>query len=152
MLGTYRRGLCLAFLGLALSGCVCSGSLPTADIRIRDSVLTVKVAADPGSRACGLSQRECLSPDEGMLFVFPEPEEVVFWMRDTRIPLSIAFLDEDGRILSIHQARPAQRRERYASELPALYAIELNRGWFEQHQIAAGEVVEVQLPPEVRIR
>ena len=61
-----------------------------------------------------------------MLFVLPESMEVEFWMGETRMPLSIAFLDEEGEVLDIQQTRPAQRRERYRSPAPARYAVEVN--------------------------
>ena len=136
----------------ALCGCACSRPLPTMDIAIREAVLKVEVAADPASRACGLASRDSLPQDQGMLFVLPEPDEIVFWMQDTRIPLSIAFLDEQGRILDNHQTRPLQGYERYRSSAPALYAIEVNKGWFESHGVAEGELVDIRIPEHIRIR
>ncbi len=69
-----------------------------------------------------------------------------FWMADTTLMLSIAFLDEDGRILSIHKMMPAKIQEHYRSPAPARYAIEVNQGWFAEHQIKVGEVIELHLP------
>lgn len=78
-----------------------------------------------------------------MLFVFPRPEPLTFWMKDTYIPLSIAFLDDEGRILNIEQMRPIQTREVYHSSGPSRYALEVNEGWFERHGIRAGDWVEL---------
>jgi uncharacterized membrane protein (UPF0127 family) len=137
---------------LALAGCVCSRPLPETAIPVNDTLLDLEIAADHTARACGLAYRESLPADRGMLFVMAEPTEFVLWMRDTKMPLSIAFLDEQGRILNIQDAQPAQRRERYSSPADTRYAIEVNRGWFERHQVEVGDTLEIDLPASLRVR
>jgi len=81
-----------------------------------------------------------------MLFVFPEAAPRKFWMKDTRIPLSIAFLDVDRRVLNILAMTPMQTEQRYPSTGDANYALEVNEGWFEQHGIGRRDLAEFTLP------
>ena len=73
-------------------------------------------------------------------------------MKDTRIPLSIAFLDDSGQILSIHQMAAMQTNERYRSLQPVRYALEVNQGWFTDRRIGVGDMVEMKLPVVIEIR
>jgi len=73
-------------------------------------------------------------------------------MKDTQIPLSIAFLDDTGRILSIQRMTPMQTNERYYSPQPVRYALEVNQGWFADHGIGVGDIVEMKLPVVIEIR
>ena len=73
-------------------------------------------------------------------------------MKDTHIALSIAFLDDSGRIFSIQDMTPMQTDERYFSLQPALYALEVNQGWFADHGIKVGDMVEMKLPVVIEIR
>jgi hypothetical protein len=73
-------------------------------------------------------------------------------MKDTSIPLSIAFLDDNGRILSIQRMTPMQTDERYRSPQPVRYALEVNQGWFADHGIGIGNIVEMKLPAVIEIK
>ena len=73
----------------------------------------------------------------------PKPKMLSFWMAKTQLQLSIAFLNDKGRILSIQEMKPEQTQERYRSPEPARYAIEVNQGWFAKHEIEVGDVVEL---------
>ena len=73
-------------------------------------------------------------------------------MKDTHIPLSIAFLDDSGQILSIHHMAPMQTAERYRSLQPVRYALEVNQGWFAENGIGVGDIVEMKLPVVIEIR
>ena len=73
-------------------------------------------------------------------------------MKDTHIPLSIAFLDDSGLILSIHHMAPMQTDERYRSLQPVRYALEVNQGWFAEHGISVGDMLEMKLPVVIEIR
>jgi uncharacterized protein len=88
---------------------------------------------------------EKLPKNEGMLFVFPEKTYGGFWMKNTLIPLSIAFLDSEGRILKILDMVPCKEDDcpTYQPALFYHYALEVNLGWFEQHQIKEGEFVKL---------
>ena len=93
-----------------------------------------------------------LFDDHGMLFIYPTPGPRTFWMKDTFIPLSIAFLDDNGRIISIQRMAPMQTDERYRSLQPVRYALEVNRGWFADHGIGIGNIVEMKLPAMIEIK
>ena len=129
----------------------CPFDLPMISITVKDHLLDVEVAGTPEARACGLSHRRSLPADQGMIFVYPKETPLSFWMKDTEIPLSIAFLDDTGRILSIQDMVPMQTEERYRSPRPARYALEVNQGWFLEHGVEVGDVVRFQLPQVLKI-
>ena len=83
--------------------------------------------------------RTSLPEDEGMLFVFEAARPQSFWMKNTSIPLDIAFFGPDDRILNILSMRPLDEEPRYDSEGPALYALEVNQGWFSRHGVRPGD-------------
>jgi uncharacterized membrane protein (UPF0127 family) len=136
----------------AVSVAACPRKLPTTLIDIKDARLLVEVAATPAARRCGLSLRSGLEKNQGMLFVFPATQPLTFWMKDTWIPLSIAFLDKHGRILSIQKMTPMQTAEKYRSPRPTRYALEVNQGWFEIHGVHEGDIVEFSLPIGLNIK
>src|SRR5210317_1543147 len=102
----------------------CPLELPTTAVSINGHRLIVELAATPQSRRCGLSNRAALGQSQGMLFIYPRSELRTFWMKDTRIPLSIAFLDDSRHIINIEFMSPNQTEKRYHSSKPALYALE----------------------------
>jgi uncharacterized protein len=106
--------------------------------------LTIQVADTPKKREKGLMFVEKLPKNEGMLFVFPVKTYDGFWMKNTLIPLSIAFLDSDGKILRILDMVPCKEDEcpTYDPELSYYYALEVNLGWFEKNQIKEGDFVQ----------
>ena len=112
-----------------------------AEIRVGGSTVIVEIADDPDIRSRGLMNRDSLPEDHGMLFVYPEEQILSFWMRNTRIPLDIAFIDRNGFILEIQQMEPHDDVS-HASKQPAMYALELRKGWFEDHGVEPGERVE----------
>jgi uncharacterized membrane protein (UPF0127 family) len=100
----------------------------------------VEVATTPEERSRGLMGRKYLGKDEGMLFIFETEDHHGFWMKDTFIPLSIAFIDKDGRIVWITDMKP-MTLDSHVPPKPILYALEMNRGWFSNHGIKSGDVV-----------
>jgi len=99
--------------------------------------LQVYVARTAEERALGLMHRRELPQDEGMLFICDERAVQKFWMKDTPLPLSIAFLDEDGTVLKIADLEPHDL-DAESSEHPVRYVLEVNQGWFEERDIVAG--------------
>ena len=142
-----RALIAVVLLGLIQPAFVwsCPFALPETTVMVKDRRLTVEVAGDPKARECGLSRRNHLPRDRGMLFVYEKPMRLTYWMKDTFVPLSIAFLDADGRIINIQQMAPNQTTERYQSHKPARYALEANRGWFEANRINVGDTVSFDL-------
>ncbi|MCB2147538.1 MAG: DUF192 domain-containing protein [Deltaproteobacteria bacterium] len=145
--GGFRRIFLLALLiSSPLTGTIsaCPLELPTTVLSINGHDLVVELAATPPSRACGLSRRFALDENHGMLFVYPRSGPRTFWMKDTWIPLSIAFLDDSGTIINIEDMSPDQTQNRYRSNRPALFALEVNQGWYRLHGIKAGDKVEMR--------
>ena len=133
-------------------GWPCPFELSTIQAVIKGHELTIELATTPEARSCGLSLRDSLPENRGMLFVYAEPEILTFWMKNTRMPLSIAFIDADGLVVSIQKMNPFPLTTVYASPVPALYALEVNQGWFEENGIGVGNVVEFNLPITLNIK
>ncbi len=100
----------------------------------------VEVAKTPEERSHGLMDRKYLGKDEGMLFIFETEDRHGFWMKNTFIPLSIAFIDKNGRIVWITDMKPLTL-DSHVPPQPVLYALEMNKGWFSSRGIKAGDVV-----------
>ena len=112
-----------------------------------DALLYVEVADDASEQRRGLSGIEQLPADEGMAFVWPEPVGITFWMKDTLIPLSIAFVDEGGRVIDVLDMQPCESDPcpTYGVDEPYVLAIEANIGWFQEHGIEAGHSAELMV-------
>lgn len=108
-----------------------------------DVTLHVELADTSAERAEGLSNRESLPPDSGMAFVWDRPVDVDFWMKDTLIPLQIAFWDEDRRIVDLIEMEPctADPCPTYGPDEQILGAAEANAGWFTRHGVRVGDTV-----------
>ncbi len=116
-------------------------SLPLTPLVIGTVKLQAEVANTPGQREIGLMHRFSLAPDHGMIFVFPTPQPLGFWMRNTYIPLSIAYLDPSGVILNIEDMAP-QDDTTHWSRGAAQYALEMRKGWFSERGVRAGDRVQ----------
>jgi len=100
-------------------------------------LIQAEVAANTPDRAKGLMCRPSMPPNAGMLFVFGDVQPHCMWMRNTLIPLSVAFMDEQGVIVSIHDMKP-QTDDSHCAARPARYALEMNVGWFDKRGIKPG--------------
>jgi uncharacterized protein len=125
-----------------------NAGLPTIKLGLGSHTVTAEVAANDAQRSTGLMYRFSLAPDHGMLFVFETVRPLSFYMRNTYIPLSIAFIDAQGRILNIEDMAPHDERSIWSGG-PALYALEMKKGWFAQHGVGPGTVVK-GLPEKAR--
>lgn len=122
----------------------CSSAEETSySLQVGGHELRIEVAATPEQRSRGLMYRDSLAENAGMLFVFPEEREVSFWMKDTAIPLSIAYIRRDATIVGIYDMDPFSL-EAVPSRRPVLYALEVNQGWFSRHGVTVG--MRVDLP------
>jgi len=143
----------ILFLGILPSGTLaCPYDLPTSVVSINGQNISVELAFTNDTRACGLSNRINLEKDNGMLFLFSNTRKRTFWMKNTHIPLSIAFIDASGTIVTIHQMEADQTHTTYHSYQPARYALEVNQGWFTLHGIKTGDKVEMALPTVLNIQ
>ncbi|MGZ3535948.1 MAG: DUF192 domain-containing protein [Thermodesulfobacteriota bacterium] len=107
---------------------------------IGQNEIWVEVAKTPEERSHGLMERKHLGKDEGMLFIFETEDYHGFWMKNTFIPLSIAFIEKHGRIIWITDMKPL-KLDSHVPPQPILYALEMNKGWFSSHGIKVGDVV-----------
>lgn len=114
----------------------------TAQIQIGNEPLDVEVAETPQQLAKGLRFRQTLAENAGMLFVFPAPQRVTFWMKDASIPLSIAFIQSDGKIVQIRPMQPYDETPVPSLSNAISYTLLVNQGWFERHGIEAGTVID----------
>ena len=114
--------------------------LPLVDLTIKTAKLKAEVAADNNTRTIGLMNRFSLQPDHGMVFVFAQSEPLAFWMRNTFVPLSIAYIDSKGVIVNIVDMKP-QDESTHPSAGPAMFALEMKQGWFKERGIVAGDKV-----------
>jgi uncharacterized protein len=111
------------------------------DLTISGKRLTAELADTPERRARGLMYRTELAPDHGMLFIFEQVERHCMWMRNTPLPLSVAFVDASGRIINIADMAPLTETSHCAAK-PALYALETRQGWFSRHRLGPGDKIE----------
>ena len=114
--------------------------LPVTQVRVAGHALRVEVAATIEHRMQGLMFRRKLGRNDGMLFVFEEPGYHAMWMKNTPLPLSVAFVDGEGRILNVVDMEP-HTLDQHAAAGPARYAIETNKGWFAERRIKPGDKV-----------
>jgi uncharacterized protein len=147
-IATHFSGFILALCYLLyLGGCHSKGGesafgLRTVNLQISGTPLTVEVADTPQALENGLMFRTSLPEDRGMLFVFDEPRKATFWMKNTKIPLSIAFVDSGGSILEIKSMFPFDETVVPSASDQVAYALEVNQGWFDRHHISAGSQIE----------
>jgi uncharacterized membrane protein (UPF0127 family) len=124
---------------------VCSAAaradLPEVTLTIGGNKATAEVASTDSQRQVGLMNRRMLPENRGMLFVFPEVAMHGMWMMNTYVPLSVAFLDREGRIINIEDMQP-QTQNTHSASKPAKYALEMNLGWFAKRGIKAGTKIE----------
>ena len=99
--------------------------------------IRAQLAITPLQRQIGLMHRRDMPTQEGMLFVFDEPSQQCFWMRNTLIPLSIAFLADDGTVVNLADMQP-QSDDSHCSAKPVRYALEMNQGWFAKRGVKPG--------------
>lgn len=149
------KGTVLAFASLAsLTGCA-GGTIAdspnrppsTVSFEGTDALLSVDVANEPVEQRRGLMDVEELPADQGMAFLFDEPTDSTFWMKDTLIPLSIAFVDESDQVIGMRDMQPCQSDPcpSYGVDEPYVLAIEANLGWFDEHGIEAGDKAELRV-------
>ena len=114
--------------------------LRTTELRVAGPALKVEIAAKEADQMRGLMYRAKLGKDDGMVFVYEDLAYLSMWMKNTLIPLSVAFVADDGTILNILDMEP-QTEDSHMSAGPARYAIETNKGWFAGNKIKAGDRV-----------
>ena len=132
----------LLFIAFGLSGLSQAQSKPQLDLpKIKLSagmhLIDTQVASTPDQRATGLMFRQEMPQGEGMLFVFEEATPQCFWMKNTLLPLTAAFIADDGTIVNLANMKP-QTTDSHCSGKPVRYVLEMNLGWFEKKGLKAG--------------
>jgi uncharacterized membrane protein (UPF0127 family) len=126
----------LAWTGLFF-GSPARGELPVISLNAGIHVIRAEVANTFETRARGLMYRKSLGPNQGMLFVFPLLERHCMWMKNTPLPLSVAFIDESGEVVSISEMA-SHTEDSHCAARPARFALEMSKGWFAGKGIRAG--------------
>lgn len=136
-----KQRLSAIFFSLAVSVALAQGApqldLPRTKLSAGMYLIDTQVATTATQRATGLMFRTSMPPGEGMLFVFDTPAEQCFWMKNTLLPLTAAFVADDGTIVNLVDMKP-QSTDSHCSQKPVRYVLEMNQGWFEKKGIKAG--------------
>ena len=114
--------------------------LPSITLSAGMHLIQAEVAQTPDQRSTGLMFRSTMGTNEGMLFAFEESGQQCFWMKNTLIPLSVAFIADDGSIVNIDEMKP-QTLDSHCSTQPVRFVLEMNEGWFAKRGIKAGSKV-----------
>jgi len=129
-----------AALALQLPGPTQGDPLLTYPLKIKGHTIKVEIANDEATRQSGLMFRDSMADNHGMLFVYERPGRHAMWMKNTLIPLAVAFMANDGRIINIEEMLP-QTEDTHAAQGAAAYALEMNGGWFNKRGIKKGDRV-----------
>ena len=119
---------------------VLAQQMPVMELRAGFHRIEAEVAANQPNRMQGLMHRKNMGANQGMLFVFPFADRHCMWMRNTLIPLSVAFIDRDGRILNIEEMQ-ANTDDAHCASAPATFALEMNQRWFSDKGLKAGTTI-----------
>ncbi len=115
--------------------------LPKITLSVGGQTVHADVAATESARQVGLMFRKQMGKNEGMMFVFPQLAYHAMWMKNTLIPLSVAYMDDSGKILSIHEMQPQTEISHQAAG-PARFALEMNAAWFNTHKVNVGDTIK----------
>ncbi len=115
--------------------------LPAIPLSAGMHLISAEVAKTPDQRGIGLMHRKAMGANEGMLFIFEQAGQQCFWMKNTLLPLSIAFLSDDGAIVNIEDMQP-QTLDSHCSLKPVRFVLEMNQGWFSKRGLKPGSVLK----------
>ena len=144
MLTFIRHTLFAGLLGLTASLSLAqniNSSLPIIELKTSIYRIQAEVASTPQARQVGLMNRTSMPTDSGMLFIFDQKATHCFWMSNTKIPLAIAFIADDGKIVNIEEMQ-AETLNNHCPKAPIRYALEMNRQWFSQRAIGPGSAIQ----------
>ncbi len=137
---TLFAGLLALTTGLSLAQNI-NTSLPIVELKTSIYRIQAEVASTQQARQIGLMNRTSMPTDSGMLFIFDQKATHCFWMSNTKIPLAIAFIADDGKIVNIEEMQ-AETLNNHCPKAPVRYALEMNRQWFSQRAIGPGSVIQ----------
>ncbi len=142
-----KRGIYILLIFVIAAGCfllIAMGGREKLDVRIisiNGIEIEAEIADDTESRRTGLMNRKTMPENHGMLFVFDSDQRLSFWMKNTLIPLSIAYISVDGEIMEIYDMKPESLRP-VESVASVRFALEMNKGWFDSNGIEPGDLVD----------
>lgn len=131
------KNLAVLVAAMALSAGAAAQAMPVVELTAGMFRIEAEVAATQEHRMLGLMHRKSMAAQKGMLFVFDNSARHCMWMRNTLLPLAVAFLDDDGRIINVEEMLP-QTDDNHCAAKPAKYALEMNFGWFKTRGFGAG--------------
>lgn len=141
MIHKYLTILAVAFLSSAIGEVNAQNqSLPTIELKAGMYRLEAELADTPAARQTGLMYRSFMPTNSGMLFVFPEKAIHCFWMRNTKLPLTIAFIDDEGKIVNLSDMEP-ETQNNHCPRAPVRFALEMNQKWFAQRALGPGTLI-----------
>ena len=129
------------------SGGAAQAKLPTIKLFLGATELIAEVADENHERQAGMMHRTEMGENEAMLFVFPYPHQTGFWMKNTTLPLSIAYIDRESRIAEIHNLQPGNTNTVESRSSRIMYALEVNQGWFAKNGIKPGNIISTESGP-----
>lgn len=132
--------LLVTLVGPAMAQSQPQMDLPRAKLSAGMHLIDAQVAQTPEQRQIGLMHRKTMPEPEGMLFVFEQPGTQCFWMKNTLLPLTAAFVADDGRVVNLADMKP-QTTDSHCSTEPVRYVLEMNQGWFSKRGIKAGALL-----------
>nr|WP_315479352.1 DUF192 domain-containing protein [uncultured Rhodoferax sp.] len=135
--GSYLAALCLALAGPALAQAPPQTNLPRVKLTAGMHLIDAQVAQTSDQRTIGLMFRKDMPQHEGMLFIFEQPSGLCFWMKNTLLPLTAAFVADDGTIVNLADMKP-QTTDSHCASKPVRYVLEMNQGWFAKRGFKAG--------------
>ena len=142
MIHKYLTILAASFLFILTENVAAQGpSLPIIELKAGMYRIEAELADTPAARQTGLMYRTFMPTNTGMLFVFPEKAIHCFWMRNTKLPLTIAFIDDDGKIVNLSDMEP-ETQNNHCPRGPVRFALEMNQKWFAQRAIGPGTVIQ----------
>jgi uncharacterized membrane protein (UPF0127 family) len=118
--------------------------LSTLKLWVGTNELNAEIAANMNEIMSGMMWRTNMPEMEGMLFIFPQPHRAQFWMRNTLLPLSCAYIDPEGTVLELHDMKPRDETPIPASTDQVQYVLEVNQGWFQRHNVAPGMLITTE--------
>ena len=121
---------------------ISSNTFSADEIKINDLLTNIEVASNPNDRRKGLMYRKSLSEDHGMFFVWEYRKRQCMWMRNTYIPLNVAYIDTKGKILEIYEMLPLSE-DSICSKKRVKYALEVNLDWFKRNNVQVGDQIDI---------
>jgi len=138
--------LAMIYLFIALTPIDSYAADNSIELTVNSKIIQAELAITERAREVGLMNRASLCDECGMLFVFPSEDKWSFWSKNTQLPLSVAFIDKDGKIVQISHMK-SNSIANHTSIYPVFYALEMRRGWFEKNGVSKGNIV---MPLDIR--